>query len=133
MSNPLLIRNKLPFFSKIKAEHITPAVGFIIQENKKIIKKLSLLKNPSWDNFVRPLEHCDERLSRVWSQVSHLNAVVSDDNLRKAYNANAIKISQYYSELSQNDKLQSNFLKIRSHLSFKLLNKTRKKSLRMNC
>lgn len=127
MSNPLLIRNKLPLFSKIKAEHITPAVSFIIQENKKIIKKLSLLKNPSWDSFVRPLEHCDERLSRVWSQVSHLNAVVSDDNLRKAYNANAIKISQYYSELSQNDKLQSNFLKIRSHPSFKLLNKTRKK------
>ena len=109
ITNPLFIRNNLPLFSKIKAEDISPAINYFIKENKKLIKKLSLLKNPSWDNFVRPLEVCDERLNRVWSQASHLNAVINNDNLRKAYNNNAIKISKYYSELSQNEQLQNNF------------------------
>ncbi|MDA0872944.1 MAG: M3 family metallopeptidase [Proteobacteria bacterium] len=127
ITNPLFIRNKLPLFSKIKAEDISPAINYFIKENKKLIKKLSLLKNPSWDNFVRPLEVCDERLNRVWSQASHLNAVINNDNLRKAYNNNAIKISKYYSELSQNEQLQNNFLKLRNHPDFKKLSKTRKK------
>jgi oligopeptidase A len=127
ITNPLFIRNNLPLFSKIKAEDISPAINYFIKENKKLIKKLSLLKNPSWDNFVRPLEVCDERLNRVWSQASHLNAVINNNNLRKAYNNNAIKISKYYSELSQNEQLQNNFLKLRNHPDFKMLSKTRKK------
>ena len=128
ITNPLFIRNNLPLFSKIKAEDISPAINYFIKENKKLIKKLSLLKNTSWDNFVRPLEVCDERLNRVWSQASHLNAVINNDNLRKAYNNNAIKISKYYSELSQNEQLQNNFLKLRNHPDFKMLSKTRKKN-----
>ncbi len=127
ITNPLFVRNNLPLFSKIKAEDISPAINYFIKENKKLIKKLSLLKNPSWDNFVRPLEVCDERLNRVWSQASHLNAVINNDNLRKTYNNNAIKISKYYSELSQNEQLQNNFLKLRNHPDFKMLSKTRKK------
>lgn len=127
MNNPLLIRKQLPAFSKINSEDISPAIDFIIKENITLIKKLSKIKNVTWDNFVKPLELCDERLSRVWSQVGHLNAVVNNDKLRRAFNSNAIKISKYYSELSQNEKLQNNFLQLKNNSDFKDLTNVRKK------
>ena len=40
---------------------------------------------------------------------------------------NAIKISKYYSELSQNEKLQNNFLQLKNNSDFKDLTNVRKK------
>jgi oligopeptidase A len=56
-------------------------------------------------NFVEPLEKIDEKLSRVWSQISHINSVMNSESFRKEYNKNLIKITNYYSELAQNSKI----------------------------
>ncbi len=69
----------------------------------KDIEKNSAKAN--WNNFVEPLEKIDEKLSRVWSQISHINAVMNSESLRKEYNKNLIKITNYYSELAQNLKI----------------------------
>lgn len=63
----------------------------------------------NWNNFVEPLEKIDEKLSRVWSQISHINAVMNSESLRKEYNKNLIKITNYYSELAQNLKIFKGF------------------------
>jgi oligopeptidase A len=57
------------------------------------------------NNFVEPLEKIDEKLSRVWSQISHINSVMNSESFRKEYNKNLIKITNYYSDLSQNSKI----------------------------
>jgi len=69
----------------------------------KDIEKNSTKAN--WDNFVEPLEKIDEKLSRVWSQISHINSVMNSESFRKEYNKNLIKITNYYSELAQNSKI----------------------------
>ncbi len=109
--NPLLKRNCLPSFEKIKVEHISPAIDEIINKNIISIKKIESDKeNPNWDNFVTPLEKCEEKLSRAWSQISHLNSVMNNEPLRKVYNENLIKITKYYSTLGQNEIIYKKFI-----------------------
>ena len=67
-------------------------------------------QNPNWDNFVTPLEKCEEKLSRAWSQISHLNSVMNNEPLRKVYNENLIKITKYYSTLGQNEIIYKKFI-----------------------
>ena len=55
-----------------------------------------------------PMEDANERLSRAWGPVGHLNAVMNSPELRGVYNAMLPKITQYYAELGQNLALFGN-------------------------
>lgn len=104
--NPLLNIGKLPLFSQIKPEHITPALDVVLQENRDwLAQALSSDTRFSWDNLIAPLNEAGNRLERAWSPVSHMNAVVNTDDLRKEYNANLPRLSDYHTELGQNEKL----------------------------
>lgn len=109
MSNPLLTFPGLPPFSKIKPEHVEPAVDELLSRNRKLIKGLldniTDPTNISWDNFVQPIEEAEDHLNRVWSPVSHMNSVVNSDELRDAYNACLPKLSDYATEMGQNEDL----------------------------
>ena len=72
--NPLLNRDGLPLFEQINEKHISPAVNEVLKDNRLIIKKVESNKEePNWQNFVSPLQKSNEKLSRVWSQINHLN------------------------------------------------------------
>jgi oligopeptidase A len=106
MNNPLLDHHELPPFSRIRAEHILPAITQLLQENRVAIDALlEPGKTYTWDNLVEPLEDLDERLNRAWSPVGHLNAVVNSDELREAYNACLPLLSEYATEVGQNEAL----------------------------
>jgi len=109
MSNPLLTFTGLPPFSQIKPEYVEPAIDELLSNNRKLIHDLlANLSDPadiSWDNFVQPIEEADDRLNRVWSPVSHMNSVVNSDALRDAYNACLPKLSDYATEMGQNEDL----------------------------
>ncbi len=104
-SNPLLDFSELPRFSQITPEHIEPALDSLLAENRKTIAVLTRQKNISWDNFVQPLEECHDRLDRLWAPVSHLHGVMNSDALREAYTKCMPKLSEYYTELGQNESL----------------------------
>jgi len=82
---------------------------------------------PTWDNFMQPMDDANERLSRAWGQVGHLNAVMNSPELREVYNANLPKITQYYAELGQNLELFNKVKAIRSGAEFATMNATRQK------
>ena len=93
-----------------------------------MIKKIeSDNENPNWDNFVSPLQQCNERLSRVWSQINHLNSVVNNEELRLIYNTNLIKVTKYQSELSQNELIYIKFKKIKKSNKYQKLTIPQKK------
>ena len=99
-----------------------------MNENKLLIKKIeSTNLKPSWENFVNPLQQGNEKLSRVWSQINHLNSVMNSDELRVVYNKNLNKITKYHSELSQNEIIYKKFKKIESNKTFEKLTKPQKK------
>ncbi|CAA6810241.1 MAG: Oligopeptidase A (EC, partial [uncultured Thiotrichaceae bacterium] len=86
MINPLLSEQGLPTFSQIKPEHITPAVDTILDENRQwLSQRLKQEIEPTWDNLLYPLNENDNRLDRIWSPVSHLNAVMNSEALRSEY------------------------------------------------
>lgn len=110
MSNPLLHLTDLPPFSAIKPEHVEPAIDQILAVNRAAIEVLlSSDAAPSWNSLMRPLENLEDRLARAWSPVSHMNSVVNSDALREAYNACLPKLSQYATEMGQNQRLFAAF------------------------
>ena len=106
MTNPLLNMQDLPAFSKIKPEHVEEAIDALLADNRKAIDDLlKSVDEPDWFNLIEPIEEMDDRLSRAWSPVSHMNSVVNSDELREAYNACLPKLSEYSTELGQNLEL----------------------------
>lgn len=103
MDNPLLQTDGLPSFSRIRPEHVEPAIDHLIAQCKARIEELTSHSDvPTWENFIEPLEEADDRLNRAWSPVGHLNSVMNSDELRAAYNACLPKLSEYGTEVGQN-------------------------------
>ncbi len=111
--NPLLDLSGLPRFEEIEAHHVEPALDEVLATNREQISALeSHADIADWTSFARPLEDLDERLQRVWSPVSHLNAVVDSDALRQAYEACLAKVSAYETEMGQNQALFKGFQRL---------------------
>ncbi|MEN6584534.1 MAG: M3 family metallopeptidase [Sulfuricella sp.] len=128
MNNPLLDFSGLPRFPDIKPAHVTPAVEQLIADNRALVEKLVAdAAPPAWDNFVRPLEDANERLSRAWGQVSHLNAVMNSAELREVYNANLPTLTAFYADLSQHQGLFDKFKALKASPAFDALTPAQKK------
>ena len=126
--NALLDTTGLPRFADFKPEYVAPAVDQLLTENRTLIAQLVAdAAAPTWENFAGPLEDANERLHRAWGQVGHLNAVMNSPELREAYNGNLPKISQYYTELGQNEGLYKKFKALRASDTFSTLSTAQKK------
>ena len=102
----------------------------VLEENRQQLKQiLNPKKEVSWDSIIQPLEEMDNRLSRFWSPVSHMNSVVDSDNLRKIHDACVPKLSSYATEMSQNEKLYQAYVKIKKSDEFNSLSQAQKKSI----
>ena len=125
--NPLLDFSGLPRFADIKPEHVAPAMDELLNEARAAMGRAAAPETPvAWDAFVAPLEDANERLSRAWGQVSHLHAVMDRPPLREAYNANLPKITQYYTELAQNEPLFAKYRALRASPEFDRLSAARR-------
>jgi len=126
LSNPLLDFSGLPRFSAIKPEHVGPAVEQLLAEGRAAMQAAEQAP-ASWQAFVRPLENASERLSRSWGQVEHLHAVLDSPPLREAYNASLPKITQFWTELGQNQRLFEKYRALKAAPEFEKLPPARKK------
>jgi len=114
-TNPLSVNHRLPPFSAIKPEHIKPAIEQRLNQNRERIRELlATVSEPTWDNFIAPMEAWDDELSQAWSPVGHLNGVLNSDELRDAYNACLPLLSQYSTEMGQNKALCDAYKKLRA-------------------
>ncbi|MCG8325893.1 MAG: oligopeptidase A, partial [Thiotrichales bacterium] len=110
MENPLIKFDALPAFDRIEAGHIVPAIDHLLNTNRGKIEQLLQSGNEfSWGNFIQPMEDMDDQLNRAWSPISHLHSVRDNEELRKAYNECIGKLSDYATELGQNEPLCSAF------------------------
>ncbi|WP_213036006.1 M3 family metallopeptidase [Candidatus Nitrotoga fabula] len=126
--NPLLDFSGLPRFTEIRSKHVAPALDQLLMENYALIERLLADASvPTWNNFIQPLTDANERLSRLWGQVSHLNAVLNSTPLREVYNANLPRVSQYYAGLAQNLALFQKMKAIRASAEFGTLGVPRQK------
>ncbi len=126
--NPLLDFSGLPRFADFKTELVTPAVDTLLAECNAVIARVEADATPAtWHDFVEPLEDANERLSRAWGQVGHLNAVMNSPELREVYNGNLPKLTAYYTELGQNEKLFGKYKQMRASPGFAALSPAQQK------
>jgi oligopeptidase A len=127
-TNPLLDFSDLPRFEAIRAEHVTPAIDFLLTQARAVVKNVEEANQDlTWDNFITPLEDATEQLGRAWGIVGHLNGVMDSEELRAAYNDNQAKITQFWTELGQNLVLFHHYKNLQASAEFAELSATRQK------
>ena len=128
MSNTLLKDRELPLFSEIKPGDIEPAMTQLLTESKKQVDSLlNQSTGYTWENLAMPLEKIEEKISKIWSPVSHMNSVVNSDQLRDAYNKCLPMLSEYSTAMGQNEKLFNAYKTIREKTSEAALDKAQEK------
>jgi oligopeptidase A len=124
--NPLLDFSGLPRFAELKPEHVTPAVDKLLADGRATIERVAAAP-VDWESFVAPLEDANERIGRAWGQVAHLHAVLDSPELREAYNANLPKLTQYWTELGQNQALFEKYKALAASLLYPSLSSARRR------
>lgn len=115
--NPLLNNVTLPAFSEIKAEHVLPAIKDLLEKNKKDIEHLISQTDISPKDFLEGIQHIENRLTKAWSPVRHMNAVVNSSELREAYTACLPLLSEYSTEVGQNEELYNCYQSLAEDMS----------------
>ncbi|HBO38580.1 MAG TPA: oligopeptidase A [Pasteurellaceae bacterium] len=132
MTNPLLENSALPQFSKIEPQHILPAVEQLIQECRDTTEQVLKQTHFSWENFCQPLSEINDRLSKAWSPVGHLNAVKNSPELREAYQACLPLLSEYGTWVGQHKGLYAAYLQLKNSAEFTSYSEAQKKAIENN-
>lgn len=130
MNNPLLTMDSLPPFSQIKPEQVQPAVIQAIADCKQKISDVLAQRDPhTWDSLIAPLEEVNDRLSRIWSPVSHLNSVLNSEALREAHDASLPLLSEFQTYVGQHEGLYQAYLALSQSDDFPLLSGAQRKEI----
>lgn len=130
MTNPLLTMEGLPPFSQIRPEHVKPAIEQAIADCKqRIADVLQQSDSYTWDSLVAPLEEVDDKLSRIWSPVSHMNSVVNSDELRAAHDGCLPLLSEYQTFVGQHAGLFAAFTQLAQSDEFARLSEPQRKQI----
>lgn len=104
---------RLPDFSAVDPISLCNTLEKMVAELQQKLDTLVTIESPSWENTIEPLSESLDILSRFWSPVSHLNAVMSTDTLRDAYNSGLQIIQSFYTDMGQNTALYEQYLKLK--------------------
>lgn len=129
MSNPLLENNTLPPFSAIEPQHIQPAIEQLIRECRNTTEKLLNQPHFTWENLCQPLSEVNDRLSKAWSPIGHLNAVKNSPELREAYQACLPLLSEYGTWVGQHQGLYQAYVQLKNSLEFENYSTAQKKAI----
>lgn len=128
--NPLLHIEGLPIFSALKPEHIYPAVKQAIDNCVNVIKQVSASEvRPTWDSVIAPIEEADDKFSKIWAVVSHLNGVCNTPELREAHDSCLPLIAEYSTWAGQYQPLFEVLKRIRESDEFLLLTAAQRRSI----
>ncbi len=122
-----LFGDQLPVFANVQPEVIEKQVQAAIAHCKQVIE--DCLKQPSfsWQNLIAPIEDADDRLHKLWSPVSHMNSVVSNDELRQAHDACLPLMSEYGTWVGQHQGLYQAIKSIKESDGFDTLSAAQQK------
>ena len=128
--NPLLSNSELPKYDEIRAEHVGEAVERMVGEVEKGLGRIEGdTRTPSWVTVIEELNTLEDWFTKVWSPVSHLNAVRNEPALRDAYQAAQPKIVALGLKLGQSAALYAKLLSIQNSPEWKNFDNGQKRSV----
>ncbi|MGL5198812.1 MAG: oligopeptidase A, partial [Aeromonas veronii] len=96
---------------------------------QKISDVLAQRDPHTWDSLIAPLEEVNDRLSRIWSPVSHLNSVLNSEALREAHDACLPLLSEFQTYVGQHEGLYQAYLALSQSDDFPLLSGAQRKEI----
>lgn len=110
MNNPLLETFYTPFqtapFLEIKDEHYLPAFTALISKAKEEIETIANNPElPSFENTIEAMAYAGEKLETAASIFFNLNSAETTDEIQKIAQEVSPMLSEYSSQISQNEKL----------------------------
>ncbi len=122
----------LPDHQNISADEIEPFVDRLIETHEREVDTIveSAATQPTWDRLMMPLEALDVELNDAWAPISHMNSVVSHDDLRAAHDGALQKLSEHQTRLSQSRPLYEVVESLANDESFEALNVAQRKVIR---
>jgi oligopeptidase A len=130
MTNPLLTPFSLPPFSAIRPEDIVPAVQSALDDCRAAVERVVAQPGPfTWENLCQPLAESDDRLSRIWSPVGHLNSVKNSPELREAYEQALPLLSEYGTWVGQHEGLYQAYRNLKEGEGFAKLTQPQRKAV----
>jgi oligopeptidase A len=117
----------LPLFSSIDPKDIKPAIEKAIADCKQEIEDVVASNDYSYANLVLRLEEVDDRLSKIFSPVSHMNSVVSSDALREAHDACLPLLSEYGTWVGQHHGLYQAYETLKASSEYEELDEQSRK------
>jgi oligopeptidase A len=125
--NPLLQEQELPNFNTITSKHFAPAIKTIINNfNQTLTNQILTQQKPTWDNTILPLEKSFEKISHIWSIIKHINSTSNTKETRKDFEQTLPIITEFYSDISQNQQLYNIYLNIKESKEFQNYNNAQK-------
>lgn len=128
MTNPPFKQDELPRFNDIDPSRIAPTIRELLNKNRK--KLAELLENTNtytWESLMQPLEEMQDELSQAWAPIGHMHSVMESEELRKAYNEVLPLLTDYHTELSQNETLFKAIASLANSPEFAELNTAQRK------
>jgi oligopeptidase A len=118
----------LPLFNSVDPARIPTQMGELLEKNRQTLNTLLNQAGPyTWENLMQPLEEMGDELSKAWSPISHLHAVKETEALRKSYNEILPILTQYQTDLAQNEKLFNAISQIAQSPNFSNLDAAQRK------
>ncbi len=130
MTNPLLTPFTLPPFSAINVDDIVPAVQSALADCRNAVERVVAQGAPfTWENLCQPLAESDDRLGRLFSPISHLNAVKNSPELRSAYEQCLPLLSEYSTWVGQHTGLYQAYRDLKEGAHYATLSLAQKKAV----
>ena len=117
----------LPLFSAITPDQIKPAVEKAIAHCKATIEQVVASNQYTYKNVVDSIDEADDVLNKIWSPVSHMNSVVSSDELRKAHDDCLPLLSEYGTWVGQHEGLYQAYKSLRDSQEYEQLDEAQRK------
>lgn len=127
MNNPLLENNILPPFAEIQPQHMLPALEQTLAEVRHGIEQITGSVPYSYDSVVKAREELEDRLHQVWSPIGHLNGVMNSPEIRDAHTKGLEILTEYYTQVGQNQDLFNAYLEISESDAFQNLSQAERK------
>lgn len=124
----MTVAQPLPEFSAIKPANIQADIAALIEKNKQVINQVLANNEPyTWQNLVLPLDEVSDQLNQAWQAISHINAVVSNDELRAAHDSCLPLLSDFGTFVGQHEGLYQAYKAIREGDEFAKLTSEQQK------
>ncbi|MBE0494641.1 MAG: M3 family metallopeptidase [Thiomicrospira sp.] len=118
----------LPDFNALQADQIEAKVDQLLADSRhQLAQIVACDAPPSWQNLVEPMEQIEHGFESIWEPIGHLDSVRNADDWHAAYDACLQKVTEYHTEVGQNQALFARFNQLANSPAYAELNIAQKK------